>query len=255
MSDFYNAQKTRNLYMPGSAEPYRLSRAGIDLFMQCPRCFYLDKRLGTARVPSMPLNLNSAVDELLKREFDVHRAHGTPHRIMQEHGIDAVPFPHEQMDIWREARTGGLRYVHPETNFLVTGAVDDLWVELVHRMLHVVDYKATSKDDEVTLDAPWQIGYKRQVEVYQWLLRRLGFPVHPVAYFVYCNGDKNAPAFDFKLEFRVKVIPYTGDDSWVQGTLGDIKACLESPDIPAASESCDWCAYRTAAAGHESGQK
>ena len=43
--------------------------------------------------------------------------------------------------------------------------------------LIVVDYKATSKDGEVTLDAPRQDGYKRQMEFYQWLLRCNGFTV------------------------------------------------------------------------------
>jgi hypothetical protein len=250
VSDYYKSQRARNLFVPGSGEPYKISRSGIDLFLQCPRCFYLDKRLGTGRVPMMPFNLNSAVDELLKREFDVHRAAGTAHTIMIEHGIDAIPFPHEMMDEWREARTAGARFLHEPTNLLVTGGVDDIWIN-PRKALHIVDYKATSKDAEVTLDAPWQIGYKRQVEVYQWLFRRNGFDVDPVAYFVYCNGRKNAPQFDFKLEFDVKVIPYTGDDSWVEPTLSDIKACLESSDIPAAADSCDWCAYRKAAVRHE----
>jgi hypothetical protein len=251
MSEYYKAQRTRNLFDRHSDEPYRISRSGIDLFLQCPRCFYLDKCLGTARVPSMPFNLNSAVDELLKREFDIHRAAGTAHALMLKHGIDAVPFAHERMDEWREARTAGARYLHEPTNLLVTGGVDDVWIN-PRKSLHIVDYKATSKDAEVSLDAAWQIGYKRQVEIYQWLFRRNGFDVDPVAFFVYCNGRKNAPAFDFKLEFDVKVIPYTGDDAWVEPTLRDIKACLTSLDIPQASGTCDWCAYRSAAARHES---
>lgn len=250
MSEYYNPQKKRNLFSPAQTEPYRLSRAAIELFMQCPRCFYLDKRLGTGRPPMMPFNLNSAVDELLKREFDVHRLEGTPHRIMLEHGIDAVPFAHELMDDWREAKSKGARFVHEPTNLLVTGGVDDIWIN-PRKTLHIVDYKATAKDGEVSLDAPWQIGYKRQVEVYQWLFRRLGFTVDPVAFFVYCNGRKNAPAFDFKLEFDVKVLPYTGDDGWVEGVLHDIKTCLMSDTIPEAAETCDYCGYRRAAAIHE----
>ncbi len=250
MSEYYRSKRTRGLFDPESAEPYRISRSGIDLFLQCPRCFYLDKRLGTARVPMMPFNLNSAVDELLKREFDINRATGTAHALMLTHGIDAVPFAHPQMDEWREARTAGARSLHEPTNILVTGGVDDIWIN-PRKKLHIVDYKATAKDTEVTLDAPWQIGYKRQVEVYQWLFRRLGFDVDEVAYFVDCNGRKNAPAFDFKLEFDVKVIPYTGDDAWVEPALTDIKKCLMSPELPEAADSCDWCAYRTAAAQHE----
>ncbi len=46
MSDYYNPQRTRNLYDPASKEPFRLSRSKIDLFLECARCFYLDRRLG-----------------------------------------------------------------------------------------------------------------------------------------------------------------------------------------------------------------
>lgn len=51
--------------------------------------------------------------------------------------------------------------------------------------LIVVDYKATSKTTAVSLDADWQIAYKRQAEIYQWLLRKNDFSVSNIAYFVY----------------------------------------------------------------------
>ena len=66
----YNAQRTRNIFDPKSKEPFRLSRSRLELFVDCPRCFYLDRRLGTDRPPGFPFTLNSAVDTLLKKEFD-----------------------------------------------------------------------------------------------------------------------------------------------------------------------------------------
>lgn len=74
MSKYYTPKRTKNLYNPKSKEPYKLSRSGIELFMACPRCFYIDKRLGTGRPPGFPFSLNSAVDNLLKKEFDALRA-------------------------------------------------------------------------------------------------------------------------------------------------------------------------------------
>jgi hypothetical protein len=198
----------------------------------------------------MPFNLNSAVDLLLKKEFDVHRIAQTAHPLMKHYGIDAIPFAHANMDMWREALRGGVRYVDPETNFEVTGAPDDLWVNPAGA-LHVVDYKATSKDGEVSLDAAWQIGYKRQMEVYQWLLRRNEFTVDPVGYFVYCNGKRDREAFDAKLDFDIIVIAYTGDDGWIPSALRAAKTCLDADMLPLAGEDCDWCAYRRAASVHE----
>lgn len=246
MSDYYNPTRTRNIYASDSAEPFKLSRSKIELFMECPRCFYIDRKLGVGRPPGFPFNLNSAVDKLLKKEFDIHRAASTKHPLMEHYGVDAVPFQHEMMNEWRE-NFKGVHYLHKPTNFLVTGAVDDIWINSQKELI-VVDYKSTSKETEVNIDADWQMGYKRQIEVYQWLLRNANVKhlVSDTGYFVYCNGRTDKEAFDGKLEFDVKLIPYTGSDNWVEGALGDTKKCLESGVVPPAADGCDYCRYREA---------
>lgn len=245
MSKYYSPNRKEQYNYGGKF--WKLSRSKIDLFLECPRCFYLDNKLGVKRPPGYPFSLNSAVDALLKKEFDVHRANKTRHPLMKKYGIDAIPFSHEKMDIWRDSLRGGILYPHKPTGILVTGGVDDIWVTPDNKLI-VVDYKATSKSGEVSLDADWQIGYKRQVEVYQWLLRKNGFNVSDTAYFVYANGDADKEAFDGKLEFDIKVIPYIGDDSWVEKVLFDIKKCLDSNKIPDSDEDCDYCRYRKATA-------
>lgn len=231
------------MFNPESPEPFKLSRSKIDLFLECPRCFYLDRRLGVDRPPGYPFTLNAAVDKLLKKEFDIHRAAGTTHPLMAHYGVDAVPFDHESLDEWRE-NFKGVQHRHKPTNFIVTGAVDDVW-ENDKGEIFVVDYKATSKNGEVGIDAPWQDGYKRQMEVYQWLLRQNGFKVSDTGYFVYANGNTDKRAFDAKLEFDVQIIPYKGNDGWVEKTLKNIRVCLESDEIPETGKDCDWCAYST----------
>lgn len=245
MSQYYTPKRVRNLFQPDASEPFTLSRSKIDLFLECPRCFYLDRRLGVSRPPGYPFSLNSAVDALLKKEFDLHRAKKTAHPLIAAYGIDAIPFAHEKMDTWRDALRGGIKYVDPATKFLVTGGVDDVWVN-AQGQLHIVDYKSTAKSGDVTLDADWQIGYKRQIEVYQWLFRKNGFDVSPIGYFVYCNGNLDKEAFDGKLEFRVKVIPYAGDDQWIPDALLAARACLMSSQLPSMSSDCDYCRYRKA---------
>ena len=231
----------KKLYDPNSKEFFKVSRSKIDLFVECSRCFYLDRRLGVSRPAGFPFNLNSAVDTLLKKEFDIHRAEQTPHPLMDSYGIEAVPLQDKRMDEWRENFTGVQAY-HKGTNFLVFGAVDDLWVNK-DREIIVVDYKATSKDAEVTLDAEWQDGYKRQMEVYQWLMRQNGFKVSDTGYFVYANGKRDREAFDGRLEFDIKLIPYTGKDDWVEDTLFEMKDCLNEDEVPKASSNCEYCSY------------
>ncbi|MDD2913209.1 MAG: PD-(D/E)XK nuclease family protein [Candidatus Pacebacteria bacterium] len=250
MSKYYNSQRNSSLFEPNSKDPFRLSRTKIDLFLNCKRCFYLDRRLGVAQPPGYPFSLNSAVDKLLKKEFDVHRVNGSSHPLMEKYGVDAVPFSHEKMEEWRDSLRRGIRYLHLPTNFIVTGGVDDVWINPKGELI-IVDYKATSKNGEINIDAPWQIGYKRQMEVYQWLFRKNGFKVSSVGYFVYCNGDADKEAFDKKLEFDVVLLPYEGNDLWVEKALNEAHECLMSNELPSSSLDCDFCAYRESARKYE----
>lgn len=245
MSKFYNPKRIRNLFDPDSKSPYKLSRTKIDLFIGCPRCFYLDRRLGVGRPSGPAFSLNIAVDKLLKKEFDIHRVKQESHPFMKTYGIDAVPFIHEKLETWRDALGGGIQYLHESTNLLITGGIDDLWINPKGELI-IVDYKATSKSEEVNLDADWQIAYKRQIELYQWLFRKNGFKVNNIGYFVYCNGDTDKEAFDAKLEFDVKILPYEGNDKWVENAIIEAHKCLMADNIPESGKECDFCSYRKA---------
>ncbi|MFH1393023.1 MAG: PD-(D/E)XK nuclease family protein [Patescibacteria group bacterium] len=245
MSKFYNPKRSRNIFDPASKTPFKLSRSKIDNFLACPRCFYFDRRLGIGQPPGFPFNLNKAVDTLLKKEFDIHRAAGNPHPLMKTYKVDAIPYKNENMEKWRDALREGIQYFHEPTNFIITGAIDDIWVNPKGELI-IVDYKATSKTSEVTLDAEWQDGYKRQMEIYQWLFRKNDFKVNETGYFVYCNGDADKEAFDGKLEFDIKLLPYKGDDSWVETAILKAHECLMGDEIPDMGTDCDFCAYRKA---------
>ncbi len=213
--------------------------------MQCPRCFWLDVRLKITRPSSPPFNINKAIDELFKKEFDKYRTEKKPHPLMVEFGVEAIPFDHEQLDTWRETFVG-IVTIHKETNLHVFGGVDDIWVGEDGKLI-VVDYKATAKDRDVSIDADWQISYKRQLEVYQWLLRQNGFEVSDTGYFVYTNGRMDLDGFNDRVEFKTKIIPYTGSDLWVEPTLKEMKKCMDG-DMPpvgraAMGGDCDFCTY------------
>lgn len=220
----------------------KISRSKIDLFVECPRCFYLDVKLGVKR-PSMPaFTLNSAVDHLLKKEFDIHRTGKRAHPLMDKYGIKAIPYEHEELEKWRHNFTG-IRYLHEPTGFLIFGAIDDIW-QNENGDLHIVDYKATSKAEKPNLDGRWQQAYKRQMEIYQWLFRKNGFKISDTGYFVYVNGRKDEESFDGKLEFDVDVISYTGSDKWIEPTIFDIEKTLNHDKLPEVGELCEHCAYR-----------
>jgi hypothetical protein len=220
----------------------KISRSKIDLFLECPRCFYLDIQKKIKRPPGFPFNLNNAVDSLLKKEFDRHREDGTKHPIQIEFGVDAIPANHPMIDKWRQSMQHGVIYQDIERDLHIYGGIDDLWINSEGEY-HVVDYKATAKDSPVTELADWTAGYKRQMEVYQWLLRKNGLKVSNTAYFVYCTGNNSADSFNNKIEFHSHIIPYEGNDSWIDQTINDLHICLSNPRIPSKNETCQYCNF------------
>lgn len=238
-------------YIVGQKEVFKVSRSKIELFTQCPRCFWLDARYKITRPSTPPFNINKAIDELFKKEFDIHRQAGTKHPLQIKFKIDAKPYEHKDINTWRENFVG-VFIKHEPTNLHIFGAVDDVWINNSEELI-VVDYKATAKDKEIKSLGPvgsWQDSYRRQMEVYQWLLRANGFKVSDTGYFVYANGDISKEGFNDIIEFRTNVFPHIGSDVWIEPTLLKIKECLEG-DMPPVGKAamggdCEYCAYARA---------
>jgi len=240
MSEKYTRKKT--LYDPQSKEPYKFSRTRLENFLKCPRCFYLELRLGVKPPSGLPFTLNAAVDHLLKKEFDSYRAQKKIHPLMERYGIKAIPFQHENLNDWRN-NFKGMRYLHKKTNFLVFGAIDDVWEDNDGK-LSIVDYKATAKESALSLNEEWHASWKRQMEIYQWLFRQNGFDISDMGYFVYCNGKKDREGLNCKLEFDIEIHSYQGNDNWIESALEKARACLDGDSIPDYTVDCDFCTYQ-----------
>jgi CRISPR/Cas system-associated exonuclease Cas4 (RecB family) len=213
----------------------KLSRSKLELLFDCPRCFWLDVKKGVHRPFGAPYTINNAIDYLLKKEFDEHRKNGTAHYLITRERIDAIPFMHADIDKWRHNFTG-IQYHHKETDFLVFGAVDDVWVDSKGNLI-VVDYKASGAKEGELYDS-----YKRQMEVYQWIFRQNGFQVLNRGYFVYCRVNKDNGFAKGKLSFDIKVQPYDGNSDWVESKLQEAKKILENKE-PERPETCKYCKY------------
>jgi len=249
----------RGTFKPGKTEPYELSRGRVEKFVQCPACFWFDRVKGV-KFPSIPgFNLNTNTDLLLKRDFDVYRAKQEPHPLMVMHGLGhLVPFEHPNLKKWEAAMhfgaAGHFHAVHDETNILLGGGLDDVWQNKGTGELHIVDYKSTAqgvngpkkKPEPINLEGKYKAAYKRQMDIYQWVMRRMGFQVSDTAYFVYVDGqhwgikgmldDEPATAH---MKFSVSLLPYEGGDGWVEEALREIKGLLTSGDCPEHAEGCE----------------
>ena len=247
----------RGSFKPGHTEAYELSRSKVEAFIRCPACFWLDRAKGI-KFPSIPgFLLNSNTDKLLKKEFDQYRGKG-PHPIMEANGLGHLtPFDHSDMKLWENALSFGkddhhFNSLHEETNIRFGGGLDDVWQDTNTGVLHIVDYKSTSNQrvipEPVTLEGKWKAGYKRQMDMYQWIMRRKGFEVSDIGYFLYVDGlhanyGGMIDLTDTKkavMHFSTSILPYAGSDNWVEDALMAIKQLLLSDTTPNHNEECEF---------------
>ena len=249
----------RGTYKPDHESPYEVSRSRIEAFINCPACFWLDRVKGV-KFPGMPpFLLNSATDTLLKKDFDQYRELQKPHPFMERNGLGhLVPFQHSDFHSWTQSLQLGFRTYHESSNLIIGGGLDDVWHDSKTNELFIVDYKSTagkrsedlSKLEPITLEGRWKDGYKRQMDIYQWIMNEKtkedlkDYKVSNVGYFVYVNGDQHfqdgmliESEDKAQMIFNVQLLAYEADDSWVEQTILDLKACLDSDVCPPHAES------------------
>ncbi len=240
------ANRHRGVFDSENPAPYELSRSRIEQYMACPACFWLQQVAGVRYPPMIPMALNSATDTLLKKDFDRCRERHAPHLLMQRHGLGhLVPFQHASMDRWRDSlhfgAEGRFHTVHEATNLKIGGGVDDIWQHTESAELFVVDYKSTvakaglNPAESVSLRG----SYRRQMDIYQWVLRRMGFQVSNTGYFVYVAADQHSPngmllddGDGATMTFKTAILEYEGSDAWIEPALVAVSKLLRSNTCP-----------------------
>ena len=191
-------KRHRGKFDPNNDQPYELSRSRIENFFKCPACFYMQQVEGIV-FPSIPgFNINEATDILLKRDFDFYREKQESHPFLISKGYShLIPFQHENFELWTQSLHFGakdrMHYDHLDTNLRIGGGLDDVWFNQKTSKIHIVDYKSTSQKKDygpINLDDYWKSAYKRQMDLYVWIMKQKGLDVDDVGFFLYCDGDR-----------------------------------------------------------------
>ena len=227
--------------------PYELSRGKIEDFISCKACFWLDRVSGVKKPEIPSFTINTTTDILLKRDADKVRGKETM-PLLEANGLGhLIPFEHEDLEDWtdsmRFAQANHFNTLHEETHILFGGGLDDVYQNSHTGQIHIVDYKSTAQGTRspdsyvkkpVSLDDPWKQSYKRQIDMYVWIARRMGFDVSNTGYFVYVDAqhkDLTGMLTDEDtskawMEFDVQLIAYESNTDWVEPTLLEIKDFL-----------------------------
>src|SRR3989344_9240532 len=155
-----------------------LSPSALNLFLECSKCFWLEKNLGIHRPSGAFPSLPSGMDSVLKKYFDKFRAAGSlpPEVAGKLPGklLDTKEFLNE----WRSNRKG-IRWFDEKLDAELMGALDEC---LIIDDCHVpVDYKTRgwmAKEDSHTY-------YQNQLNCYTFLLEKNGFKIKNFAYLLF----------------------------------------------------------------------
>ena len=241
-------KRHRGKFNPDNPYPYELSRSRVETFLRCKACFWLHQihKVPPPEIPSF--TINSTTDILLKRDADAVRGKSAL-PLWEQAGLEhIIPFDHEHLNNWTNSLHYGLNdsyfnTVHKETNIKFGGGLDDVYLNTETDQIHIIDYKSQAQGTrnpdtyEVkpsSLNDPWKIGYKRQMDMYVWVARQKGLNVSNTGYFVYVDAQHKHiegmlidrdPSIAW-MKFNASIIPYEADTSWVEPTLVEIKNFL-----------------------------
>ena len=246
MNEISGIKGDRWRYLPGQNKLFPISRSKFGEYLKCKRCFYLNtiKGLKTPSMPGWPLN--SATDEMLKFEFDVHRKNQTQHPVMERNKSlkNVVPFQHKEIDEWRR-NFGGFKVIDKDLNLELKGAVDDVWIDLKTKELIIVDYKSTSKqkiDENKWLGDKYSADYLKQMNFYKFIFEKAGHKIKTTFFYI-VNGLKKDRPFNNIMKFEDHLIEYNPSTDQIQSQLTEMKKLMDGKVIPKKTPNCESCEY------------
>ena len=147
------------------------------------------------------------------------------------------------------AEHGDGNYFHetynPDYAFEFRISLDDIMIDENDKLV-VIDFKATAKKaDILSYNDVYNNGesYKRQLEIYSWLLKKNNFDVSDTGYLMYYNGDASKPHLGREMHFRRTLVPFKLDTEWISPLIQDMYDCLQLEETPDYNPDCPDCIY------------
>lgn len=209
----------------------KLSPSSLNLYLECQHCFWLDKKMGAKRPPPYPYALNSAVDTLLREEFDAYRRRNEAHPLLLENKIKAKLFQNQRLlDQWRD-NFHGIKYYDSKLDATLFGAVDDI-LEFEGGKLAPLDYKSTGSKVANVYDR-----FQLQIDTYTFLLEKNGYKTNGKGYLAFYIVDKDKGFID-RLPFRKEIHEIEANPSDVYEIFKDAVFVLKGSTPPPHSKDC-----------------
>lgn len=212
---------------------FKLSPSTLKLMQECPRCFWLSEhgiwQRSSGAFPSLP----SGMDSILKKHFDrfMERGKLPPELCEKDECKNLKLFDNKELlKEWRNSRKG--LWFEDKNGNIIHGGIDNMLVNKANNKLIVLDYKTRGfpcKDDT-------HEHYQEQLDIYAWLLQKLGYKVENFAYLLFYYPkevlETGEVVFDTTLK-KMKICPEDAEELFNNA----IKMLNE--DCP--KQACAWC--------------
>jgi len=228
----------KNIYVKNNLSPFKISRAKIDLFFDCKKCFYVDQKYGIKRPHGAALVINNHIVNKFKKNLGVLRSTKTTipeTTLISETGFTALD--HQKINHWTDPFKG-IRSLHKKTNMMVNANLDDVWTD--GEKCYPVIIKSISRNAEDIEDSIWP-GYTRQLSLYGFLLQNNDIEIGDFGIIVMINTEDDLDHSN--LNFKFYIYKKNLELNWIDRTLSEIKILLENDNYPEIFNNCKFCNY------------
>ncbi|MBI2625372.1 MAG: PD-(D/E)XK nuclease family protein [Candidatus Nealsonbacteria bacterium] len=218
-----------------NSQQIRLSASSLNLFLECPKCFWAYKAKGVKK-PEQSFALQNNFDRILKPYFDKFRAKGElPPELVGQ--VEGKLMPDQGLiDRWRDAMRPVLAYQDKEqSDFVLVGALDDCLFDGEYYI--PVDFKTTGS---AAFEENAKKYYQHQLNIYNFLLEQGGYKTKGIAYLVYYKPDNVADKGIINFQVGVKKME-TSHEMALKLFQDGIKTLLGP--IPKSSPFCQYCSW------------
>ena len=218
--------------MSNLSKARKLSPSALNLFLDCPRCFWLEKNKNIKRPRGIFPSLPGGMDLVIKAYFDKCRQkNGLPPEVSGRLPGKLLA-DINLLNKWRSWRATDLRYEDQGLNAVLSGALDDCLVD--DGFYIPLDYKTRGfelKDDPRKY-------YQTQLDCYCLILEASGFKTKGLAYLLYYwptdvleNGMVRFEVTPVKIETNLE----SAKNIFKNAIL------LLAGEVPKANPACEYC--------------
>lgn len=202
---------------------YKLSPSNLNLFEDCPRCFWL-RMVKKIKRPSGPMSsIPIKMDSIIKHYFDRYRELNQLPPM-----IDGKIPGHLAVDMPKTLK-------HQLDNGITLWGRPDDYLELNDGSILALDHKTKSKAPEDVHSS-----YQLQLDVYSFLLKNLGYKTIDKAFLIYYCPDE-CDLHD-GMPFNCTVIEVKTNPARTRRLVEKAFTILNS-EIPESHENCEYCKW------------